>query len=181
MIISQTNSPSLHKDRHFFIYTQACRHCISTVWEIILIFAGRKQTVSPHLKNVGMKIEHLAIWADDIERLKQFYTTYFTFTAGNGYFNPKRNFTSCFLEAEEGGARIELMHIPGMPAPASRGNLKGLAHFALSVGNRETVNSLTERLRKDGHTILSEPRTTGDGYYESAVADPEGNVVEITE
>lgn len=71
------------------------------------------------------------------------------------------------------------MHIPDMQNPASRGNLKGLAHFAVAVGNTQTVNTLTERLRADGYTILSEPRTTGDGYYESAVADPEGNYVEI--
>lgn len=46
-----------------------------------------------------------------------------------------------------------------------------LAHFVVSVGNRETANELTERLRADGYTILSKPRTTGDGYYESAIAD----------
>ena len=72
------------------------------------------------------------------------------------------------------------MHIPDMGSPASRANLKGLAHFSIAVGSRETVNALTERLRADGYTILSEPRTTGDGYYESTVADPEGNYVEIT-
>ncbi len=65
------------------------------------------------------------------------------------------------------------MHIPDMQNPASRGYLKGLAHFAIAVGNTEKVNTLTGRLRADGYTILSEPRTTGDGYYESAVADSE--------
>ena len=72
------------------------------------------------------------------------------------------------------------MHIPDMEAPASRGNLKGLAHFSIATRSGETVDVLTRRLREDGYTILSEPRTTGDGYYESAVADPEGNYVEIT-
>lgn len=98
-----------------------------------------------------MRIEHIAIWADDIELLRDFYLKYFNLTCGDKYTNP-----------------------------ASRGNLKGLAHFAISVESRETVNELTERLRADGYTILSEPRITGDGYYESAIADPEGNYVEIT-
>jgi len=56
----------------------------------------------------------------------------------------------------------------------------GLIHFAVSVGSEGAVNTLTEQLRKDGITIVGEPRTTGDGYYESAVLDPEGNRIEIT-
>lgn len=126
-----------------------------------------------------MKIDHIAIWVDDIERLRTFYTEYFPLTCGNRYHNPRRNFTSYFLSFGEGTTRIELMHIPDMPSPSGRGNLKGLAHLAISVGGKAAVDSLTERLRADGYTILSEPRTTGDGYYESAVADPEGNYLEI--
>ena len=128
-----------------------------------------------------MKIEHLAIWADDIELLCQFYIKYFNTGCSGKYFNPKRNFTSRFLSFGEDETRIELMNIPGMESPPSRGNLKGLAHLAISVGGKGIVDSLTERLRKDGYTIASEPRTTGDGYYESAVLDPEGNYIEITE
>lgn len=126
-----------------------------------------------------MKIEHLAIWVDDIELLKDFYMKYFGMVCGDKYVNPKKNYTSYFLSFVNSGARIELMHIPGMGDPESRGNLKGLAHFAISVDNNETVDSLTERLRKDGYTIASEPRTTGDGCYESGILDPEGNYVEI--
>ncbi len=73
------------------------------------------------------------------------------------------------------------MHVPSLPSPSGdKGHQKGLAHLAIAVGSREAVNALTERLRADGHTILSEPRLTGDGYYESAIADPEENIVEIT-
>lgn len=72
------------------------------------------------------------------------------------------------------------MNIPDMENPASRGNLKGWIYFAISVESRGTVNELTERLKTDGYTILSGPRTTGDGYYESAIAATEGNYVEIT-
>lgn len=127
-----------------------------------------------------MRIEHIAIWADDIELLRRFYTKYFNLECGSRYTNPTKRFTSYFLSFGEDKTRMELMHIPDMQSPASRGDLKGLAHFAISVGSRENVNSLTERLRADGYTVLSEPRTTGDGCYESAVADPEGNRVEIT-
>ncbi len=128
-----------------------------------------------------MKIEHLAIWVEDIELLRQFYMKYFNVGSGDKYVNTKRSYTSYFLSFGENKTRIELMHIPNMESPTSRGNLKGLAHFAISVGGKEAVNALTERLRKDGYTIVSEPRTTGDGYYESGVSDPEGNYIEITE
>lgn len=127
-----------------------------------------------------MRIEHIAIWADDLELLRAFYVKYFNLECGSRYTNPTKRFTSYFLSFGEGKTRIELMNIPDMQSPVSRGDLKGLAHFAISVGSRESVDSLTERLRADGYTILSEPRTTGDGCYESAVADPEGNRVEIT-
>lgn len=126
-----------------------------------------------------MKIEHLAIWADDIELLRQFYMEYFDMTCGEKYFNPKRNFTSYFLSFGEDTTRIELMHIPNTDSPTSRGNLKGLAHFAISVGGKDAVDILTEKLRRDGYTIVGEPRTSGDGYYESVIWDPEGNYVEI--
>lgn len=126
-----------------------------------------------------MKIEHLAILVEDLELLREFYLKYFDLTCGEKYFNPKKNFTSYFLSFGEDKTRIELIHMPDIDNPPSRGNLKGLAHIAISVGGKDAVNSLTERLRADGHTIASEPRTTGDGYYESAVLDPEGNYVEI--
>jgi len=128
-----------------------------------------------------MKIEHLAIWTDDIELLRQFYVRYFNVSCGEKYVNPKKNFTSYFLSFGNEKTRLELMHIPNMENLARRENLKGLAHFAISVGGKETVDALTERLRRDGYTIVSEPRTTGDGYYESVVLDPEKNYVEITE
>lgn len=92
----------------------------------------------------------------------------------------RQKITSYFLSFGENKPRIELMNIPGMKNPENRGDLKGLAHFAVSVGSREMVDELTERLRADAYTILSDPRTTGDGCYESAIADPESNYVEIT-
>ena len=71
------------------------------------------------------------------------------------------------------------MHIPDMHKAIHRGYMKGLAHFAISVGSKDVVNVLTEKFRNDGHTIMGEPRTSGGGYYESVILDPEGNYVEI--
>lgn len=128
-----------------------------------------------------MKIDHIAIWAEDIELLRRFYMTYFNMSCNDKYVNPQKGFSSYFLSFEDGEARIEIMNIPGKDAPASRGDLKGLAHFSISVGSKENVDNMARRFKENGITILSNPRTTGDGYYECAVADPEGNYIEITE
>lgn len=127
-----------------------------------------------------MKIDHIAIWAEDLELLRKFYMRYFNMSCNDKYVNPGKNFSSYFLSFENGGAQIEIMNIPGKDAPASRGDLKGLAHLAISVGSKENVDIMVKRFKGDGFTILSHPRTTGDGYYEFAIADPEGNYVEIT-
>lgn len=128
-----------------------------------------------------MKIEHLAIWVKDLERMKSFYETYFGGQAGEKYHNPTKNFTSYFLSFEE-GCRLELMHKPEIPDNSNdiQEQFTGIIHFAISVGFKEKVDSLTEELRASGYKIVGEPRTTGDGYYESVVLDPEGNRIEIT-
>lgn len=127
-----------------------------------------------------MKIEHIAIWVDDIEVMRQFYTTYFDATCGEKYINTGKQFTSYFLSFGQDGARIELMHRPDIhDSVTPRAHTKGLAHISVTVGAKESVNALTERLRTDNFTIASEPRTSGDGYYESAVLDPEGNYIEL--
>jgi lactoylglutathione lyase len=128
-----------------------------------------------------MKIEHLAIWVDDLEVMKAFYLKYFETTVGEKYTNEKKQYSAYFLSFGEGTTRLELMHKPGITEVAGqRGLAKGIAHFSISAGGKEKVNELTELLRNDNYTILSEPRTTGDGYYESVVLDPEGNYLEIT-
>ena len=122
------------------------------------------------------KIEHVAIWVSDLERSKDFYCRYFHGTPGQRYHNPTKNFTSCFIEFDD-ATRLELMHKPGLQEGKE---LLGYAHVAFSVGSREMVNSITEIMRIDKIPVLGEPRTTGDGYYESVVSDPDGNPVEIT-
>src|SRR3989337_739455 len=117
-----------------------------------------------------MKIEHIAIWCRDIERLKDFYSHYFHTKAGEKYFNPKKNFQSYFLSFEN-GCRLELMQMPGIPDSNNdtRAQFTGLIHIAISVGSKEAVDNLTKQLRKDGFEIVGQPRTTGDGYYESVI------------
>ena len=128
-----------------------------------------------------MKIEHIAIWTADLEGMKQFYLQFFDLKSNQKYYNPKKEFTSYFLSFGE-GARIELMHRPDVSEFIKKsGAMLGLTHFAISVGSKEKVDALTESIRDNGYKVVGEPRTTGDGYYESVIADPEGNWIEITE
>jgi lactoylglutathione lyase len=128
-----------------------------------------------------MKIEHLAVWAEDLEKMRQFYLTYFHMKSSEKYENDAKGFSSYFLSFGDGKTRLELMNKLDIRQEPDRGGAtKGLAHFAMSVGSKEAVNMLTEKLRADHYIIEGEPRTTGDGYYESVVLDPEGNRVEIT-
>ena len=124
-----------------------------------------------------MRLHHLALWSRRIELLRDFYTTYFDGRAGEKYENPAKGFESYFVTFAD-GVSLELMRRTDVTAPDAAQHL-GLAHFAFVCGSRGEVDRLTERLRADGHPVLSEPRTTGDGYYESAVGDPDGNLVEL--
>ena len=128
-----------------------------------------------------MHIEHFAIWTNDLERLKRFYETYFQATTGVKYFNPRTQFESYFLSFSS-GLRLEIMHMPGIPPSKNDilAQFTGYIHMAVSVGSREQVDALTSRLQQDGYRVLDGPRTTGDGYYESSVLDPDGNRIEIT-
>lgn len=124
-----------------------------------------------------MKIEHVALWVTDLELVKAFYEKYFEAKAGDRYHNPKTRFSSYFLSFDE-GSRLELTnkrHLSPRVADAL-----GYGHIALAVGSKEAVDEKTALLVADGFPLLSGPRTTGDGYYESVVQDPEGNLVEIT-
>jgi len=128
-----------------------------------------------------MNIDHLAIWVSDIEKMKTFYAKYFNTQSNELYTNPTKNFKSYFLSFEN-GCRLELMHKPEIPNNLNQPQDQyiGIIHFAISVGSQEKVDALTELLRRDGYPVVGEPRTTGDGYYESVIFDPEGNRIEIT-
>lgn len=127
-----------------------------------------------------MRIDHVALWTYDIEKIRVFYEKYFDAKAGEKYFNPSKNFESYFLSFQD-GSRLEIMQMPGIiPLDRKEKQHTGLIHFAISVGDKARVDTLTEKLRADGCEIVGEPRTTGDGYYESVVLDPDGNRIEIT-
>lgn len=128
-----------------------------------------------------MRIEHVAVWTEDLQRLADFYCGYFGATAGPVYVNPSKGFQSRFLSFEN-GARIELMTSTKVNlVAAERGTQRfGLAHLALSTGTQQAVDDLTLHLRQNGFDVVDGPRRTGDGYYESVVLDPDGNRIEIT-
>lgn len=127
-----------------------------------------------------MRIEHAAIYVNDIEAEREFFTRYFGATAGEMYRNKNTGFRSYFLSFD-GGARLELMTAPELADMDKLPLRTGFAHLAFAVGSRGEVDALTERLRADGYTVVSGPRVTGDGYYESCALDVEGNRIEITE
>jgi len=129
-----------------------------------------------------MKIEHVAIYAKNLEALRDFYIKYFQAISDEMYENPKKGFRSYFLSFSA-GARLELMQKKAVPDSLNDpiAQATGLTHFAFSLGSRGGVDRLAERLRRDGFRILDGPRQTGDGYYECAFLDPEGNRIEITE
>lgn len=127
-----------------------------------------------------MRIEHVAMYVNDLEGARAFFIKYFGAVSNDGYHNTRTNFHSYFLTFE-GGARLEIMNKPDMQDDEKSLNRTGYAHIAFSLGSKQAVDELTGRLRSDGYPIVSGPRTTGDGYYESCIVGIEGNLVEITE
>ncbi|MGP1570219.1 MAG: VOC family protein [Eubacteriales bacterium] len=126
-----------------------------------------------------MKIEHMAMYVNDIERAREFFVKYLDGKSNDMYHNKKTNFYSYFISFED-GARLELMTRPDMKDIEKDIDRTGYIHLAFSVGSKEKVDEITRILEKDGYKVLSGPRTTGDGYYESCILGIEGNQIEIT-
>ncbi|MDE6743422.1 MAG: VOC family protein [Lachnospiraceae bacterium] len=126
-----------------------------------------------------MKIEHVAMYVNDLESARKFFEQYLGAVSNNLYHNEKTGFRSYFLTFGD-GARLEIMNHPDMDDPDKSLRRTGLIHVAFSVGSKEKVDSLTVQMEKDGYEILSGLRMTGDGYYESCVVAIEGNQIEIT-
>ena len=126
-----------------------------------------------------IRMEHAALYVTDLEGTKAFFSTYLGAAAGAKYHNPNTGFQSYFLTFE-GGSRLEIMTHPGLVEAEKNAPCVGYAHIAFSLGSKEAVDALTDRLQQDGYPVLSGPRTTGDGYYESCIAGPEGVQIEIT-
>ncbi|MDD6069230.1 MAG: VOC family protein [Clostridiales bacterium] len=126
-----------------------------------------------------MKIEHVAMYVKDLERAKIFFEKYFEAVSGTQYYNPKTGFRSYFLSFSD-GCRLEIMNKEEMADSDNSVARTGWVHVAFSVGSKEKVDALTAQLEADGYPVISGPRTTGDGYYESCIVDVEGNQIEIT-
>ena len=126
-----------------------------------------------------MRIEHLALYVQDLERMREFYEHYFSARAAGRYHNPSTGLETYFLSFG-GEGRLELMTRPNLGPGAGGAPAAGYVHLALSLGSREAVDTLTARLRGDGFSVVSGPRVTGDGYYESCVVAIEDNQIEIT-
>ncbi|MDX9881475.1 MAG: VOC family protein [Prolixibacteraceae bacterium] len=127
-----------------------------------------------------MKIDHIAIWCNDLEGMQHFYMHYFDASTSVGYYNHSKDFRSYFLKFDS-DCTLELMQMPGIPKSKNdpRKQFSGIIHLAIKTGSKIKVDQLTEQLRADGFAVISEPRITGDGNYESVILDPEGNRVEI--
>ena len=127
-----------------------------------------------------MHIDHIAIWVNDLENMKNFYTRIFEVRSNQKYVNHKKEYSSYFLSFAS-GTRIELMKRSDIQAKTKQLITQtGFAHMAISVGSKAKVDEITKQIRNLGHKIVSEPRTTGDGYYECVISYPEGNSIEIT-
>ena len=127
-----------------------------------------------------MYIEHIAMYVNDLEKTKEFFIKYLGTKSNNIYHNKKTDFKSYFLSFDS-GSRLEIMTKPELVDDVKDLKRTGFIHIAFSVGSKEKVDELTEILKADGYEVISGPRTTGDGYYESVVEDCEGNLIEITE
>ncbi len=126
-----------------------------------------------------MKIDHIALCVNDLEAARDFFVRYFGAKPNGGYHNTKTGFRSYFLSFDD-GARLELANKPGTDDAPKALPRTGYAHIAFSVGSREKVDALTAWLKEDGYALVSGPRTTGDGYYESCIVALEDNLIEIT-
>lgn len=123
-------------------------------------------------------IAHVAVYATDLEKTKDYYVKYFNGVANTKYVNSK-GFSSYFISFSS-GARLEVMAHTNLTVRNVEDKVNGWSHIAFSVGSKENVLKLTHQITSDGYALLSPPRETGDGYFESCVADPDDNRVEIT-
>lgn len=126
-----------------------------------------------------MHIEHIAMYVNDIEKTREFFIKYFDAISNEGYHNKTTGFRSYFLSFDN-GARLEIMNKPQMSDEEKGLNRTGYIHIAFSLGSKEAVDVLTGKMKNDGYDVISGPRTTGDGYYESCIIGMEGNQIEIT-
>ena len=125
-----------------------------------------------------MNIAHIAVWTKNLEAMKDFYSKYFKGKSNEKYINPIKGYESYFITFES-GTQLELMRKQSVDKQLETEERLGINHIAFKLGSKDAVLSLTETLRSDGFCIVGEPRTTGDGYFESVVLDIERNRIEL--
>lgn len=125
-----------------------------------------------------MRIEHVAMYVNDLESTKDFYVKYFGAKANEKYHNFLTGLQTYFLTFDD-NTRLEIMTRPEVKIREKSLTQSGYIHLAFSVGSKEKVDLLTNDLEKAGYKIISGPRMTGDKYYESCVLGPENNQIEI--
>lgn len=126
-----------------------------------------------------MKIDHIAMYVNNLEKTRNFFVSYFDAKSNELYHNKNTDFKSYFLTFKD-GSRLEIMNKPNMKDDEKNLTRTGFIHLAFSVGSKEKVDELTQQLENDGFKVISGPRTTGDRYYESCIIGIEGNQIEIT-
>ena len=127
-----------------------------------------------------MKIDHIALYCLDLEGMKDFFVRYFNGVSNEMYHNPKTGLKTYILSFDDSDARLELMTRPEVDEEKENVYRQGFIHLSFSVGTEKLVDNLTKALNDDGYRVLSGPRTTGDGYYESCIIGPENILIEIT-
>jgi len=125
-----------------------------------------------------MIIEHIAIWTNDLEKLKDYYVKFFNGKSNQKYRNPNTLFESYFISFDS-GCRLELMTNPDIKEKHSQTNYIGIVHFAFEVASKAEVDLKAKELEIAGFPILKGPRITGDGYYEFETVDIDGNKIEV--
>jgi len=128
-----------------------------------------------------MKLEHIAIWTDNVELLRNYYVSFFEGQSNEMYINPKTQFQSYFISFES-GARLEIMSMPNIPENTNdtiNAQHKGIIHIAFSVATKQEVDAKAALLQANGFELLNGPRVTGDGYYEFVTLDPDKNRLEV--
>ena len=128
-----------------------------------------------------MRIDHIALFCRDLEVMRQFFLDYFEAVSNEQYHNPRTGLRTYILSFTEGSTRLELMQRPDVADANPSVAAIGYVHISIAVGSKRDVDLLTRRLADDGYPVVSGPRTTGDGYYESCIIGPEGILIEITE
>ena len=126
-----------------------------------------------------MRIEHVAMYVNDLERARDFFVRFLCGNSNDGYRNENTGFSSYFISFES-GARLEIMNKPSVSDDNKGPERSGYSHIAFSVGSKEKVDEMTRMIVAAGYEVISGPRTTGDGYYESCIVAIEGNLIELT-